>query len=332
MLKKFCEFENPDELLKNILIGNGFSTWFSDRFRYSALLDECTGLDHTDKVLFERLETSNFEACLNALNSARNVNDLYGIQDSHDTSYNRIKNSLIEVIRKVHIDHSEVNGHKFEMAKSLFKKSTNIFTTNYDLLSYWTILKINDELDDGFGDLFYRSEQIRDLHFSEEFKEKREKWIFFLHGALHIYEKSGSVRKMSSSQSRNLLNALEYNIDQGSPPLFVSEGDWRLKHRQIASNPYLRFCMKSLNKLSGSLTIFGHGLDPSADKHIVNTICDSDVERVIYGMYCVNKGRRDIEAEMARIRRDFKDKEVEFFDSNSLFEYTYDPEFANADL
>lgn len=334
MLKRFKELESPEKLLDNILIGNGFSIWFSERFKYHTLLEECTDLEQADKALFDRLQTSNFEACLNALNSARTVNDLYGILDSHGTSYDRVKKSLIEVIRKVHIDHAEVDGHKFEIAKSLFKKSTNVFTTNYDLLLYWTILKINDRFNYNkqFGDLFFNSDKISGLHFSEEFKEKKDKWIYYLHGALHIYTENGLVKKMSASQSRNLLSALENNIDQGSPPLFVSEGDWRLKQKQIDLNPYLRFSLNCLKKLKGPLTIFGHGLTQEADKHIINTICDSGVDKIIYGMYCNDKDSRDIDLEIARIRKDFRNKEVEFFDSNTLFEYTYDPGFGNVDI
>lgn len=333
MLKEFGELDSPDELLKNLLIGNGFSIWFSDRFNYHTLLEKCTDLEKSDRELFDRLETSNFEYCLNALNNAREVDNLYGIQHSHDQSYERIKSSLIEVIRKVHMDYSDVDEHKFELAKSLFKKSTNIFTTNYDLLLYWTIININKdlELDRRFGDLFFNQPWINDLglHFSEEYKRNKERWVFYLHGALHLYTKDGLVKKMSTiNSSSNLLGALESNIDQGYPPLFVSEGDWRLKQKQITSNPYLRYCMKCLQKLKGPLTIFGNGLDRSADKHIINAICSSDVDKIIYGMYRWDKDERSIDEQIARIRSDFKNKDVEFFDSDTLFDYL-EPGFGN---
>lgn len=333
-IKDFSELHNPDELLQNLLIGNGFSIWFSDRFKYHTLLEKCTGLEPADMALFERLETSNFEYVLNALNNARDVDDLYGIKHSHDQSYERIKDSLIEVIRKVHMDYADINGHKFERAMSLLKKSTNIFTTNYDMLLYWTILKINDDLkrDRMFGDLFFNQPKSNGLHFSEEFKKNKERWIFYLHGALHLYTKGGLVKKMNSGNSSNLLGSLERNIDEGHPPLFVSEGDWKLKQKQVALNPYLRYCMKCLKTLKGSLTIFGHSLDRSADKHIIKTICDSEVDKIIYGMYCGDKDGKSIDEEIARIRKDFENKEVEFFDSDSLFNYTYDPGFGNLEL
>lgn len=336
MYNKFSELGEPDKLLENLLLGNGFSIWFSDRFLYRSLLDQCDNLLSEDKELFGRLETSNFETTLNALNNAIIVNSLYGVSHNHKDSYERIKISLIEAVRKVHLERYEVNQTKLEIAKSLFNKSEYIFTTNYDLLSYWTMLLSNAEKKsqgEKYGDAFnydYKENQriSNDLYFAEKFSKNTGKMIYYLHGGLHLYV-NGRIKKLYSRSTDRLLNTLEENIDKGLPPLFVSEGDWALKKKTIEANTYLNFCYERLKHTAGNLTVFGHSLDEKTDLHMIQAINYSKVKKVIYGVYCPGKTESQLRLEEARIKHNLEEKEVIFYDASSLFDFTYDVGFGS---
>ncbi|CDQ41548.1 MULTISPECIES: DUF4917 family protein [Virgibacillus] len=103
-------------------------------------------------------------------------------------------------------------------------------------------------------------------------------------------------------------------MENNNIPLYVSEGNWEDKSDQIESNKYLRFCYKSLRKIDGHLTIFGHSLDESADKHIVDAINESNVEVIAFGIHDLERKESISET----IRNYFKDNEVYFFNSRTF--------------
>ncbi|MDL1163022.1 DUF4917 family protein [Yersinia pestis] len=330
MLQKLSELDNPDDLLQNILIGNGFSIWFSQRFNYKTLLEKCEDLFEQDRQLFLELKTSNFETCLSVLNSASLVNKLYNLEADHAESYDRIKTSLINVVRKVHVERSSIPGYRFDQAESLFKKAKNIFTTNYDLLPYWIILSLKSELkDDQFGDAFSydmnNPKRVSGLYFTEEFRTRRK--MFYLHGNLSLFMEGGFIKKITNANNQNILSLVEKKINDGTPPLFVSEGTWELKKTSIESNQYLRFCFKKFARLQGNLTIFGQRLDEQSDNHIIDVIKKSKINKIAYAMYTADKLPEEVEHEKTRINLMFRGKEVLFFDASSLFEYTFDLAF-----
>ena len=78
-------------------------------------------------------------------------------------------------------------------------------------------------------------------------------------------------------------------MENNNIPLYVSEGNWEDKLEQIQSNKYLRFCHEALSEIDGHLTIYGHDLSDSADKHIVDAINKSKVEVIAYGIYELDK-------------------------------------------
>ncbi len=323
MIPDFSELEKPDELLENLLIGNGFSIWLSKKFEYKSLLNQCEGLLPQDMKLFEMLKTSNFETCLKILNDTIAVNSFYNIKDNHIRNYERIKISLIETVGEIHNDLSEISEYRKDAAKLLFRKAIKIFTTNYDLLPYRIILSLNDEqCKERFGDSFNLDTEniISGLYFSRNFEAKTFKTIHYLHGALHLYEEDGITKKITQKKSDNLLDALRKNMDKGFIPLFVSEGKWELKRKAIESSPYLKFCYDRLQAIKGSLTVFGHNLDRQTDRHIIDAINKSEVKKIVYGIYKIN-GEDELESEMKRIKNAFKDKEVVFYKSESIFRF-----------
>lgn len=333
-IEKFKNLDNPDSLLQNVLIGNGFSMRISANYGYKTILNECGGILSQDRELFNQLQTSNFETCLSMLNNASIVNRLYGIQGDHTESYDRIRNSLIQTIRKIHIQYYEISSSSRDQIKSLFDKATNIFTTNYDLISYWALLDINSSKKSPvYGDIFIADYEHTigksDLIFSEKKSaHKSSKKLYFLHGGLHIYQENGVVKKLKRYK-HGILDQIERNFENGLAPLFVSEGDWILKMQAIESNPYLRYCYSQFENIKGNLTIYGQSLDSGTDQHIIDAIKRSRITNISYGIYKNDKTVPQIELEKARIKECFDGITVQFFDSDSLYQYTFDLAFGS---
>src|SRR5687767_11430644 len=96
-----------------------------------------------------------------------------------------------------------------------------------------------------------------------EFAERlgRERGIFFLHGALHLYQVAGETRKHSWIRAgRRLTELIVEGLDSGQYPLFVAEGAWQKKAEQIQRSAYLSYCLGKLSRIENPLVIFGHGM------------------------------------------------------------------------
>ncbi len=210
----------------------------------------------------------------------RRLDQARAIMDHYDTPTNvkravtddrkLVQRSLIQALQTHHPEGPWVldNGPS-ERCAAFLRNFETIFTTNYDLLLYWVIaehLIEGKEVDDGFRgytQLTWRQAQ-----------SDVDQNVFYLHGALHIWEDGETVYKMASRRNRTLLNQLQDQLDKNRYPLFVSEGAWRQKRNRIRQSPYLSAAYAALSENDRPLVIYGLKLSP-ADKHIVDAIKDS---------------------------------------------------------
>src|SRR5699024_1203312 len=81
-----------------------------------------------------------------------------------------------------------------------------------------------------------------------DIRESRATRLYYLHGALHLWQDdSTSTNGKWASSDGKLLSLLEqYTTQSPRRPLFVSEGTSSAKLRTIRQSPYLSFCLKSL--------------------------------------------------------------------------------------
>lgn len=214
--------EKHPEILDNLLTGNGFSIEFDSNFRYGGLYEYLQTkelFNVREQNLFEAFETTNFELVLNSLLKAHTINETLGKDtDFLDESYQTIKNLLIMAVKEIHPAYWLLDNDKLAWSFNIFKK--NIFTTNYDLLSYWALLAIRNKklIRDGFWPrddqkLSFQSDTFQNNHFK----------LFYLHGALHLYEDRGDVIKVKSSGA-NLMDDITKEYERGNFPVYVSEG------------------------------------------------------------------------------------------------------------
>lgn len=316
MIESFQDlYETKRIKTDHLLIGNGFSIGIWQDFNYKSLYDnQKESLKKQDRLLFSELETTNFEYVLENLKRAISINEIFNHNNEElSYSYENVKQALINGVANVHPNnfdrqlYSKIGAnHTF----NIFKKS--IFTTNYDLIPYWLHIKLSKK-ERAIND-FFRLNGLDFLNFAPS-KNTNSLNLYYLHGGLHIFvNKVDLIEKVKKNNQNYLIDAVIDSMENNNIPLYVSEGNWEDKLEQIQSNKYLRFCHEALSEIDGHLTIYGHDLSESADKHIVDAINKSKVEVIAYGIYELDKK----ESISERIRAYFPERKIHFFDSNSF--------------
>jgi hypothetical protein len=126
----------------------------------------------------------------------------------------------------------------------------------------------------------------------------RQKGLFFLHGALHLYSVNGELRKRCWSRTGMPLTALiKTGLAQREYPLFVAEGLANKKLEQIQRSPYLWYCLDKLACIKSPLVVFGHSLGES-DRHIRDVLARNETLDTLYisvrgdpNSVCASRGR-----------------------------------------
>ena len=147
----------------HLLLGNGFSMAYdSNIFSYNALADFVSKVkDPTLVKLFKVLNTKNFELIMEQLTTFSALLHALGAEDEIQkkviVAHQKLKNSLLDAIKGLHPEHvfKIPNERIASCAKFLhffLDNGGNIFSTNYDLLLYWVLMRgdIANAID-GFG-------------------------------------------------------------------------------------------------------------------------------------------------------------------------------------
>lgn len=301
----------------SILLGNGFSINFSDSLRYKYLYEFfIKNSTEISKNLFEVFQTKNFEQILESLEVAKTVCQTVEIENEIFDLYKaEIREGLINSINKIHPKPIDVNYHLIKWVSKQFKDFNQIFTTNYDLFLYYIILETTK-----FGDHMFRNNSINFNHFNGPDVRKKNH-IYYLHGALFLFEGGLTTYKIKKPNNGWLLDAITKEIASNKYPLFISEGKSDTKLKSIQSNSYLSFCLNQLEKNQDkTLIIFGQSLSEQ-DAHIVKII-DKNYENIAISIRIEDwQTIGEIKAEKNRISSMFKKAKFEFYDSSTLFNF-----------
>lgn len=301
---------------KNLLLGNGFSINIWSRFGYGTLFEVARreDIDHQlneqTLALFEHVGSTNFEDVLRILYHAKLVDEQFGSpQDAEITAlYENAKKALGSAINFAHIPPAIANVTKINARLRDYK---NVFTTNYDLISYWAIM---DSDTWRFKDYFWGEGGCFDSS-DIDVPANRTK-LHYLHGAIHLVElPNGKTKKLTA----NGLNRLSELFDLNHPeqfPLFITEGSSKWKLLRIKRNDYLRFCYEKLARSEDGVVIIGHSLHEDYDQHIIDALLQSDSSKVAIGVWPHQDGE-DIVALKSRLIVELKGKELYFFNSES---------------
>lgn len=271
---------------KSILLGNGFSqSWDGTIFNYQNLFDQADfGARDTEiRNLFNRFGTYDFENVMHKMLSASDVLEVYGgdiaIIEQIRTDAAQLKEALITAIATTHPGRPyDVTQEQYRAVRTFLSQYTKIFTLNYDLLMYWArnqggIEPFDFDTDDGF--------RLR----NEWQGYGTEQQVFFLHGGLHIYDTSTTIKKhIYTDGGDSIVEQVRNNLRDNKFPLFVSEPTHEKKKTRISHNPYLDYCFRGLKDLGGALFIYGHSFDDS-DKHVLDQIRLSHCDRAYVSVY-----------------------------------------------
>jgi uncharacterized protein with PIN domain len=276
----------------SILLGNGFSRAFSEDFRYARLRDvsEMSDLSVTKDQLFDHAASDDFETVIQHLRQSARLVELYEptnteLRRALLDDANVVKRGLVDALSSIHPASAwQIEDERYRSARQFLSHFGKIFTLNYDLLVYWTVLQRNLSppavvMKDGFG-----RPGGGPLTWSQPIRADGQE-IFYLHGAMHYYVEHHQVRKLEVSNG-NIVDQLQSNLLTGRYPLVVTEGSQDDKEARIARSAYLTYGHRRLARLNGALFIHGMAMSDN-DQHILNAIADkpSGVDAIYIGLH-----------------------------------------------
>lgn len=290
----------------SILLGNGFSRAFSEDFRYARLRDvaDMTGLTVAKDKLFRHAASDDFETVIDHLQQSARLVKLY---EPSNASLRRallndakvVKRGLVDALTAIHPASAwQIEESKYRSARQFLSHFARIFTLNYDLLLYWTVLQQDLKpptvvMKDGFG-----RPRGGPLMWSQPDRADAQE-TFYLHGAMHYYVDDRRLRKLEISHG-NIVDQLQSNLLAGRYPLVVTEGGRADKEARIARSAYLTYCHRRLANLSGALFIHGVAMSDN-DQHILDAIAGkAGVDAIYVGLHGDASTARDMVVAKAR--------------------------------
>ena len=332
--KSASEFEK-----RHLLLGNGFSiACDSTIFTYGSLLENANlaSIPEVSRV-FDALKTNDFEEVIRALESTAKILPAYGTEYNEIARRTRdqakvLKNILVNTIAGNHpATPNGVEDQKFWACRRFLShflgsdnKEGRVYTLNYDLLLYWTLMhEDNPDLgplelakNDGFG----RENEGQLLWQGES--SARSQRIHYLHGALHLFDDNGELRKNSwIGNTTPLLEQTQSAIDSGMFPLFIAEGASAKKLAKIKRSAYLYHSFKSFSQMmqneKATLFIFGHSLADS-DYHILQKIMKGKIPHLYISVHGMENAELEGKAKnLIRMRSPRYPLSVTYFNASS---------------
>lgn len=264
---------------RHLLLGNGFSINYNKKiFNYNKLSEYIYKTEDEDLIkIFESVNTVNFEEIMEQIDITIKIISAFGnnqLKEQLIRAKVKLKRTLIDSIDSMH----PTNVYKVTEEEATYCKNflnpflnnrNSIITTNYDLLLYWVLMKKSKELDN-FSDGFSRENGSTELIWGHN---RYSQNIFYLHGALHLFDKSSKIVKeeYDDSQSNWLKNKIDYRISKNEYPIFVTAGSGNEKLKHIMHNGYLSNCYNHLKNIEGSIITYGFSFN-NADNHIIDAI------------------------------------------------------------
>ena len=282
---------------KHLILGNGFSIALRpDIFTYGSLYENADFSDapHLPKI-FEALATYDFETIIRGLQTAAILLSAYGSESddlveqlNSDASF--LKSALVNAVAKRHPDRPyDIAKEKYAACRKFLAHFDHIYTLNYDVLLYWTLMQSEvDELKLRPDDGFRHPEDDPDQPYVS-WQQANSPTVTYLHGALHIFDTGTEIVKYTWSKTDiPIVDQIRTALDENKFPLFVSEGHSESKWESILHNAYLHKGIRSLESCCSPATaaifIFGHSLAAN-DHHILRQIENGGAANVFVSLF-----------------------------------------------
>ncbi|MCC9643007.1 DUF4917 family protein [Rhodopirellula sp. JC740] len=298
---------------RHLLLGNGFSiSLFPTIFTYGTLFDRAKKSGNLPKRIqevFDLLGTTDFEKVMEALQIASQMVQMYSKKSpklaaklAEDAA--KLRDVLADTISANHPERPhEIAKEQYASCKRFLTNFENgsIYTLNYDLLLYWTLMQSEVQPDVSSDDGFRDSENGEDYVVWEVQNSDRQR-VFYLHGALHIYDAGHELKKFVWSKTEiALVDQIRQSLAKREYPIVVTEGTAEQKLDRIQHSGFLNRAYRSFSSIGGSLFIYGHSLAPN-DEHLLELIDNGKLKAVFVGIY----GNPDSATNKEVIRRAMK--------------------------
>lgn len=332
---------------RHLLLGNGFSIdCRSDIFHYASLFGEADfdGMSEARRV-FDALKTQDFELAIKSLENGSKILPVY-LPDARESSSlmlthaEQLKDLLVTTIAGNHPETpAAIPDEKFWACRkflSYFLGDSNnggqVYTLNYDLLLYWTLMHddmpfddpINLDTNDGFGN--DEDDSDADYVIWQGDSGSKGQRVHYLHGALHLFDAGSDLKKYTWNRNgQPLVQQARASLEQGYFPLFVAEGTSTQKKNKIRHNAYLHHSFKSfvanVDQPKPCFFIFGHSMAEN-DDHILKKIGRGKFQKLYVGIYGApdNQGNKVIVSRaniLSAQRNERNPLDIVFFDSSS---------------
>lgn len=279
---------------RHALLGNGFSIACRPKiFTYGRLYEQAnfSKISASAKLAFEALGTQDFERVIKALRDSARVVDRYGgpaalvSQLSQDAD--GLRELLVQTIASSHPSWpGEIEDREYIACRRFLGCFDRIYTLNYDLLLYWTKMHTPEGERPDSDDGFRTPEDDPDASYVVwEPAQSRNQSMWFLHGALHVFDSGTEVRKYTWSKTGvRLVDQIRDALSRNYFPIFVAEGTSAEKYERIRHNDYLAKAYRSFESIQGALFIYGHSLAEN-DDHYLRCIRKGKVGHLYVGLY-----------------------------------------------
>ncbi|MBI5934713.1 MAG: DUF4917 family protein [Chloroflexi bacterium] len=265
----------------NLLMGNGFSRALrNDIFSYDAILNNAdfSRLSRNARRSFDLLQTTDFEFVIQSLRNAAVLIELYSNATHRLANRLRrdaegLKEVLVATIARNHPDlPGGISTDAYEHCKRFLSHFNHLFTVNYDLLLYWTLMQSEIQPQVNCNDGFRTPENGPTDYVAWEPEKGYEQNVHYLHGALHLFDAGVEIQKYTwVNVGKPLIQQIREALERNYFPLFVSEGNSDQKYTKIQHSAYLSKGFRSLVNTPGTLFTYGLSFSES-DNHIVRSI------------------------------------------------------------
>lgn len=294
---------------RHLLLGNGFSIACRPQiFTYGSLFEQAD-FSRAPRLpeVFQAVSSTDFEHVIKMLEDASHVVPVYSKEAAEAAAQmagdaEALKDILIQTVANNHPNiPNEIADEQFWACRRFLahflgdgNKDGKVYTLNYDLLLYWTLMHddmgfddpINLAANDGFGrDEDTEPEYVNWMGESGAHGQR----VHYLHGALHLFDAGAELQKYTWVNTGNpLLEQARAAMGQRKFPLFVAEGKSNQKLAKIKHSAYLHHSYKSFSsqmcQQRDALFIFGHSLADN-DQHILKKIARGKIGQIYVGLY-----------------------------------------------
>ena len=279
---------------RHVLLGNGFSIACRPNiFAYGKLFEQAdfSKISPTAKNAFTALGTQDFEKVIKALRDASKIVAAYGgppeLAAALAADADGLKEVLVQTIASSHPAWpGELTEWEYQACRAFLANFNTVYTFNYDLLLYWVQMHTEEgehpSSDDGFRT---PQDDFESAYVVWEPDQSHEQNMWFLHGALHVFDSGTEIQKYTwNNTGIRLIDQIRDALSRNFFPLFVSEGTSSEKYERIRHNDYLAKAYRSFSSIQGALFVFGHSLAEN-DNHYLRCIQRGKVSHLYVGLY-----------------------------------------------